>query len=379
MRNSRRPDHQPWDGNGDRDRLWSLDLFRGVVMFFLIAEVTGLYDLLAGAGNPVAFFQAVGRQFQHHPWHGIRLWDLGQPFFMFISGAAMVFSYQKRWDGGDTWVETFVHAARRALVLFFLGWALARVNPVESGGAGEFLLDILPQLAFAGLIGFLLLRSTDWIVAGSAGGVLIATELLYRFWPVPGSDQSFVPGQNFGAFIDLALFRRLSEGNWVTFNIVPSTAFVLAGILAGRILRSGRSPSRKLMILTFSGISGILAGLALDPLTPIIRRICTSSFAVLGVGLSLLTLALAYWLADVARIRVGSVLFVCIGMNPIFIYLFASSGGAKWLERVAAPFVLGLSPWIGGLKARMLLAIVVWGLMWAVCRWLFAKKIFLKI
>jgi predicted acyltransferase len=53
---------------------------------------------------------------------------------MFIIGVAMVFSYQKRWDGGDSWVGTLGHAARRAIVLFFLGWALARVNPIESGG-----------------------------------------------------------------------------------------------------------------------------------------------------------------------------------------------------------------------------------------------------
>jgi len=68
---------QPWDGDGDCDRLWSPDLFRGVVMFFLIAEVTGQYGLLAAAGNSATVIQAVRRQFQHHPWHGIRLWDFG--------------------------------------------------------------------------------------------------------------------------------------------------------------------------------------------------------------------------------------------------------------------------------------------------------------
>ncbi len=361
----------------DESRLTSLDLFRGIVMFFLIAEVTGIYELLARADS-APILKAVAMQFRHHPWHGLRLWDLGQPFFMFISGTAMVFSYQKRWKGGESWGGTFRHAARRALVLFSLGWALSRINPIESGGANEFLLDILPQLALAGFLGFLLLRCSALSIAGVAAGIILTTELLYRLWPAPGFDQLFTPGHNFGSIVDLSLFGRLSEGDWVTFNIVPSTAFVLSGILAGRLIRSGRAPSRKLWIMAFSGASGILAGLALDPQTPIIRRICTSSFVILAVGSSLLAFALAYWIADVARIRAGSKFFVSVGMNPIFIYVFAFSGGAEWLEKAAAPFTLGLSKWIGGDKAQILLATVVWGLMWAICRLMYAKKIFIK-
>ena len=58
---------QPSNDAGDQDRLCSLDLFRGVVMFFLIAEATGLYDLLTDAGTRGAAFLAIGKQFQHHP------------------------------------------------------------------------------------------------------------------------------------------------------------------------------------------------------------------------------------------------------------------------------------------------------------------------
>jgi predicted acyltransferase len=369
----------PGDDPRDQDRLWSLDLLRGVVMFFLIAEATGLYDLLNGVSIRGTVFLAFARQLQHHPWHGIRLWDFGQPLFMFISGVAMVFSYGRRWARGETWAKTLSHAARRALVLFILGWALYLISPVENGGGYEFLLDILPQLAFAGFIGFLLIKSPAWVVAGSTLGLILTTELFYRLWSVPGFNQPFVPAHNFGSYLDLTLFGRLSEGNWVTFNIIPSAAFVLAGVLAGRLLKSGRTPSRIWSILALLGVSGVLVGLALDPLTPIIRHICTSSFVILSVGLCLLVLALAYGLADVSKVRIGSVFFVCVGMNPIFIYLFAFSGGAEWLQRVAAPFVLGFSRWTGGLTARIMLAVAVWGLMWALCRWLYGKKIFLKV
>jgi predicted acyltransferase len=298
---------------------------------------------------------------------------------MFISGAAMVFSYHKRWDRGESWARTLGHAAWRASILFVIGWALAQINLIEQGGRGEFLLDILPQLALGGFLGFLLLRRPPWLLAGSALGLLAMTEFLYRSWAAPGFDRPFVPGQNFGSYLDLTLFGRLSEANWVTFNIVPSAAFILFGILAGRMIKKGRVPSKALRAMVLSGLTGVAAGLALDPFTPIIRRLCTSSFVLVATGLCFLALALAYLSIDMAKLRIGTVFFVCVGMNPIFIYLFALSGGADWFRRIVDPFSLGLSKWTGGLAAQALAGLAVWGLMWALCRWLYGKKIFFKI
>ncbi len=35
-------------------------------------------------------------QFFHHPWHGLHLWDLIQPTFMFVAGVALAFSMKKQ-------------------------------------------------------------------------------------------------------------------------------------------------------------------------------------------------------------------------------------------------------------------------------------------
>ncbi len=367
------------DSDGAENRLWSIDFFRGVVMFLLIGEATGLYELLVLPALNGSFVHSIGLQFQHHPWHGLTLWDLGQPFFMFISGVAMIFSYEKRWERGESWRATLGHSGRRAFILFVLGWALSHINPMEAGGQGEFLLDILPQLAFASLIAFLLLNRSVWLQVGFAIGLVVLTELLYRLWPLPGFDQPFIPGHNFGSYVDLTLFGRLSEGNWVAFNIIPATVHVILGVLAGRLLRSGKSRGQKLRLLVWAGLSGVIAGLALDPLTPIVKQICTSSFVLISGGLGLLALALAYWLIDVVMIRKGTVFFVCVGMNPMVIYLFALSGGGDWLRRIVEPFTMGFSGWIGDLPAQALTSLVIWGSMWALCYWLYRKKIFIKI
>ena len=71
-------------------RLASLDFFRGLTMFLLIGEATGLYELLRSPAFHGALVGGIGWQLEHHPWNGLHCWDLVQPFFMFIVGVAML-------------------------------------------------------------------------------------------------------------------------------------------------------------------------------------------------------------------------------------------------------------------------------------------------
>jgi predicted acyltransferase len=364
---------------GAKDRLGSIDFFRGVVMFLLIGEGTGFYELLVSPALDGSVIHAIGLQFQHHPWHGLRLWDLGQPFFMFISGVAMVISYGKRRQRGERWRAALGHASRRALVLLVLGWMLYQIRPIEGGGKGGFLLDILPQLAFASLFAFLLLERSARLQAGVALGLIALTELLYRFWPVTGFDQPFVPGRNFGSYVDLALFGKLSEGHWVAFNIVPAAAHMILGVLAGGFLFGQKPGQLKPRFLISTGLVCVAAGLALDAWTPIIRRACTSSFMILSGGLCLLALALACGLHKGLETRKRSTFFVCVGINPIFIYLFTLSGGGEWFRSIAEPFTMSLSGWTGDWPARALTSLTAWALLWALCYGLYRRKVYFKV
>jgi predicted acyltransferase len=361
------------------DRVLSIDFFRGVVMFLLIAEATGFYDLLIASAFEGTFIYSIGLQFRHHPWSGLRLWDLGQPFFMFISGVAMYFSYNRRWEQGARWGDSLVHALKRSLLLFSLGWAIYRVVPVEDNPHGAFLYDMLPQLAFASLIAFLMLRRSVVQQLMLAFGLIATTELLYRLWAMPGFDQPFVPGHNFGSYIDRLIMGSLSGEHWVAFNIVPSTAFVIWGVLAGRLLKRPGQRARKIRTMLVIGLGGVAAGLALSSILPIIRHLCTSSFVILSGGFCLLALALTYWLMDMQRVRKGTPFFLAVGMNPLFIYLFAQTSGADWLRQVAGPFSKGLFGWAGEWPAEMVMALATLALMWGLCYWLYRRTIFIRI
>jgi len=369
----------PEKTQGPSDRLMSLDFFRGFAMFLLIAEATGLYAILAAPSLKGTITQAIDIQLKHHQWNGLHLWDLGQPFFMFISGVAMAFSYGKRWENGAKWSTTFRHALKRSFLLFLFGWAIYFIDPVEGGPGGAFLYDILPQLSFACLIAFLMMRKSPQVQFIFTFGLLILTELLYRFWAVPGFNQPFVPGHNFGSYIDMLLMGKLSDSHWVAFNAVPLVSHTMWGVMAGQLLRTQRRSLNKIRILLAAGLLGITAGYALSLITPIIRRISTSSFVIITGGFCLLALAISFWLIDMLKIRAGVKFFAIVGMNPLFIYLFTQTGGEEWFRSIVKPFGLGLFGWAGERPAQLVVSLAVLALLWSLCYWLYKRKIFIRV
>jgi predicted acyltransferase len=124
---------------------------------------------------------------------------------------------------------------------------------------------------------------------------------------------------------------------------------------------------------------GVGVGYALDPVTPIIKRICTSSFVIVSGGWCLLALAFSYWLVDVKKFRKWPTFFVYVGMNSLLIYLFTQTGGAEWVDKIVRPFTTGIFGWIGAWKASVVTSFVVWGALWTICYWLYQKRIFVKI
>jgi predicted acyltransferase len=318
----------------------------------------------------------VGLQLDHHPWNGLRPWDLIQPFFMFIVGVAMPFSFGTRWSRGDSWGVTFRHAVRRSALLLLFGWGLYCIGP---GRLTFELWNVLAQLSVTFLVAFLMMRKPARTQIAFTFLLIMITEALYRFWPVAGFNMPFTPDKNFGSWMDLKLMGKLSEGHWVAINALPTTAHTMWGVLAGQLLRSSRTPLQKIRILAGAGLIGIVVGYGLNPWTPIIKRICTSSFVIVSGGWCLLVLALSYWLVDVRGYKKWSLFFNIVGMNSLFIYMFTNTGGAEWFHTIAKPFTMAVSTWAGDLNAKIATSLVVWAMLWYLCYWLYKKRIFFKM
>lgn len=128
---------------------------------------------------------------------------------------------------------------------------------------------------------------------------------------------------------------------------------------------------------------GLLFGYGLDSLgiTPIIKRISTSAFVLVSGGWALLALAFFYWLVDIKKKQSWAFAFIIVGMNSIFIYLFAEVLGHRWLFGFLKIFTFGFLEPLGisdGFLA-ILTAILTLGAMWYLCYFLYKKRIFFKI
>jgi len=348
-------------------------------MFLLVAEGTGLYGALTDLADGTLFAGFV-QQFHHHPWNGLRFWDLIQPYFMFIVGVAMVYSIHRRWERGDSWSQTFRHILSRCLILFFLGVIL------HCGYNKKLvweLWNVLTQLSFTILLSFLFMRLPLRAQLIISFALLGLSEFLYRIWPVEGYNQPFTPDKNFGSWMDMQLMGHLSKGHWVAINALPTTAHTMWGVMAGLVLRSTRTDMKKIRLLAVAGFVGLVIGYGLDwtHITPIIKRICTSSFVFVSGGWCLVTLALFYWLVDVAGFKKGIVFFTLVGMNPIFIYMFSNTVGGQWLNNFIAIFSGGIMTWMGVTLALVAVinSLCILATEWYLCYWLYKRELFIKI
>src|ERR1700742_779625 len=191
-------------------RLLSLDFLRGFIMVLLAIESTGIYDYLYEHSQGSAFNGFI-IQFTHHPWHGLHFWDLVQPAFMFMAGVAMAFSLTRQWKNGVSWGQSFKKTLKRCALLFFWGVLDYAVRPK---GLSFELWDVLTQLSFTTLIAFLIFRWSNIAQIGVCIGLLLSTEILYRFTHVPGFDMPFTDQHNLGNYIDTILMHTINKGGW---------------------------------------------------------------------------------------------------------------------------------------------------------------------
>ncbi|MDF2157485.1 DUF5009 domain-containing protein [Algoriphagus sp. CAU 1675] len=358
-------------------RLVSLDVYRGLTMFLLAAEASLIYDAFLEIFPEGVTGHGFFLQFTHHEWNGLRFWDLIQPFFMFIVGVAMPFSLNKRLALSEDRSKVTLHILKRCLFLFLFGTGL---HCVYSGKLVFELWNVLTQLSFTILVTYFLLRQPWKIQLGVSLALLALTEILYRVY---NPEVPFEHGTNFGNYTDQLLMGKINRGGWVAINAIPTAAHTIWGAICGNLLLSAKAPSEKIKTIAFAGIIGLVLGYGLDwaGITPIIKRISTTAFVFASGGLALLSLAFFYWWVDIKNRRKGIFIFLIVGMNSIFIYLFAEVLGHRWLFQFLEIFTTGFLSWMGfgehGLA--LITAFATLGAMWGLCYFLYRKGIFFRI
>jgi predicted acyltransferase len=225
-------------------RLTSLDVFRG-------ATIAGMILV----NNPGSW-SYVYPQLRHADWHGWTFTDLIFPFFLFIVGVAIVFSFSRRVELGYSRVKLFGKVVRRTIILFALGLFL--------NGFPEFnfstirIMGVLQRIAicyfFASVI--YLTSSVRWQAFWSFALLFIYWGLM-EFVPVPGIGAGlYEKGRNFAAYVDSLILKGhmwSATKTWDPEGIVstiPAISTTLFGVLTGHWLR--RREARKKRRFGFS-------------------------------------------------------------------------------------------------------------------------------
>jgi predicted acyltransferase len=358
-------------------RVNSVDFFRGLTMFLLAGESTGLYEQFHSFNG--SFMNFLGTQFSHHQWHGLHFWDLIQPFFMFIVGVSIPFAVANRLKKGDSDKSITFHAFKRSFLLLFFGWALYCIGP---GKIVWQFQNVLAQLSVTYLIAFLIRNKSFRFQIIFTLVLLLLIDLAYRFFPVEGFNHPWVNYENLGAWVNNKIEGVDKASTWASLNAISTTAHTVWGVLCGKLLMSEKPAAKKIQFLLIAGVTSLIIGYSLDFLniTPIIKKIATSSFVFTSGGWAILVLCLFYWLIDVKKLfATGFNMFKIVGMNSIFIYLFFSLGGSELLGRIFTPFSGALFSWSGSLFVGVINSFAIWAALWYICFWLYKNKLFIKI
>jgi predicted acyltransferase len=370
---------------GAASRLMSLDVFRGATIAAMI--------LVNNPGDERTTYWPL----RHAAWNGWTPTDLIFPFFLFIVGVAMAYSFRARRQRNPSRAKLLRHVVARGLALFALGLFLNGFpNHYQLGSWRVY--GVLQRIAVCYVISAILALWSGrrgWVTAALA--CLAGYWIVMRYLPVPGFGVPthgiplLDPDRNLAAWLDRKLLAghlyngtRDPEG---VLSTIPALATCLLGLLTGDWLQSAHSSKSKAGGMALLGIVGVALGKLLDLWFPINKNLWTSSFVIFTTGMALVGLALCYWLLDLTPHRGRATNFFRVfGMNAIAAYVFAEVI-ADWIDRMPssveswqedlyqAVFAPLAHPYNASLLFAISFTLICWGAMWL----LYRKGIFLKI
>jgi heparan-alpha-glucosaminide N-acetyltransferase len=385
-------------------RLDSVDAYRGLVMFLMMAELLK-FAALAKAVPDGGVLAALGFHQSHVEWNGCSLHDLIQPSFSFLVGVSLPYSMAARRAKGQGPAAMTLHAFWRAFVLVMLGIVLRSLwDPIPDYGFTDTLSQIGLGYGFLFLLGFRPVRD-QWLAVAA---ILVGYWALFALWPAadgpgPGvTDEWFAqngltgfaahwnknanPAAAFDVWF-LNLFPRQAEfvfsrGGYQVLNFVPTLATMVLGLIAGGVLKDGRTGGEKVAWLTAAGAVALAAGWVLGAtgVCPVVKRIWTPSWVLFSGGWCFLLLGAFYAVTDVLGWKRWAFPLVVVGTNSIAAYCMSTSfikpEVGKMVWRHLGPNAFHVFGWEYAPLVHGALTLAV---LWLILFWMYRQRIFVRI
>lgn len=294
-------------------RLLALDVLRGLTIALMIMV------------NTPGSWSYVYPPLLHSEWHGCTPTDLVFPFFLFIVGVSMWYSYKKYGEGVTK--KGLLKVLKRFSVIFLLGLFLNAFPKFDFENLRFF--GVLQRIAIAYAVGAVLCMQFNFKQL-----LIICGLILLGYWGLlyfGGAGDVYSLTTNVVGKVDLFVFgeNHIYKGFGIPFDpegllsSIPSGATVLIGYFTGRLIDEAINVIAAIKRLVFFGIIGVLIGWFWGYLLPINKPLWTSSYVLYTGGLAMLFLALLLWLIDVKGVKKWANPFIHFGTNPLFIFVFS--------------------------------------------------------
>lgn len=386
-------------------RLLSLDVYRGFVMFLLMAEVLKFHEVSAAIPGS-GFWAFLATQQSHVAWVGCHLHDLIQPSFSFIVGVALPFSIMARAAKGESRLTMTAHAFRRALILVLLGVFLRSIGKVQTNWTFE---DTLSQIGlgygFLFLLGFVSVRA-QWIAFTA---IVVGYWAMFALYPFPGPSFDWAsigdprnwqenlhgfaahwnkntnPAWAFDTWF-LNLFPREKPfthngGGYSTLSFIPTLGTMILGLIAGELLKREKSPQYKTLWLIAAGIAGLALGtlIHVTGICPVVKRIWTPSWVLFSGGWCFLLLAFCYAVIDMWKVQGWAFVLRVIGMNSIAAYVIVETLRGFTMSVLKTNLGQDFFKFAGDAREPFFLGLAVMIVWWLVLFWMYRRRLFLRI
>jgi predicted acyltransferase len=365
-------------------RLIALDVFRGLTIALMVV-----------VNNPGAW-NFVYSPLLHSKWHGCTPTDLVFPFFMFIMGTAMWYSFKK--FNSSLSKQLTLKIIRRSLIIFFIGIALNMYAKMSVDISHLRIMGVMNRIGLAyGIAAFIILGMRYNYVK------IMTAVILLAYWAILvifGGDSPFSLEGNFAGTFDAFVLGKNHlpgfSGNALfdqtgLLSTLPSLGNVLIGYFAGKLIDKTENKLLAVKKIIIYGIVGVFLAQAWNFVFPINKPLWTSSFVIYTSSLALIFLGVFLWVIDIRGYKKWTHPLMVFGMNPLFIYVFSmvlaislryiptqlpsgeSAGLNSWFyTQVCVPLAGNLN---GSLLYALSLCLVCWFVGWI----LYKKSIFIKI
>ncbi|MEI7830582.1 MAG: DUF5009 domain-containing protein [Prolixibacteraceae bacterium] len=364
-------------------RYLALDVLRGMTVALMIL-----------VNNPGSWSH-IYAPLEHAAWQGCTPTDLVFPFFLFVVGVSMFFSFAKY--GNQLNKESLLKIGKRVLLIFAIGLFLNSFPQWNQDFSKLRIMGVLQRIALAYGFAALLVLSFNNKQLLFRGGIIL---LLYWFIVAynNGTDPYSLANNPASPF-DTAILgvAHLYKGFGIPFDpegifsTFPAIVTVIIGYLVGSVIKETEKAKVPVKLALF-GLAGIILGWIWGLYFPICKPMWTSSYVIYTAGWASLVLALLIWIIDLKGFTKWTSFFVVFGVNPLFIFAF-SGLWARILGRMihvtgADGKVVNGSSWLysevfqplaGDLNGSLLYAISHVILFWMLGYILYKKKIFIKV